>query len=315
MAVVVNLPIPELSGLLTPRAAEDFPLGRIGSAATMTRLHLSLMEAPSGGTVVGRIGTSTAGGGDGISATIADGALVAGATGTVALLGTETLYFRLVSATDPASDLSGWFEVSFAESAGPTDDCASEPITVDDAKAYLRVETTADDSLICALIHAARFSAELHLWRPILATARTVYFDRFPAEPSPWWDGVREGVMPETRRRWIDLGTRDIASVTHVKTYDDADTATTMPATDYYVDAVRGRIYLRDGKVWPSATRVANAVEVAYTVGYADASAVPRPIKQALLIHVAALYEDRENPQIPQAAKQLLSPYRVLRLG
>lgn len=314
MAVVVNVPIPELSGLLTPRAAEDFPIGRAGSAVTMSRLFLSVLEAPSGGTVVGRIGTAIAGGGSGIETTIADGQLSGVATGTVALDGTETLYFRLVSATDPASDLSGWIEWIFAESADTDDDCSTEPITVDDAKAYLRVETTADDTLICALIHAARFSAESYLGRPILATTRTLYFDGWPSERMPWWDGVREGAIGRDQQRFLDLRLGGITSIGHVKTYDDADTATTMPSTDYYVDTERGRIHLRSGKTWPAATRVANAIEVSVTLGYADAAVVPRPIKQGLLVHVAALYENRENPVIPEPCKAFYQPYRVLRL-
>ena len=68
---------------------------------------------------------------------------------------------------------------------------ASEPVSLAEAKAHLRIEAADDDSLIGALITAARQSAEAHMRRALMSQTWRLSLDRFPAAPQPWWDGVR----------------------------------------------------------------------------------------------------------------------------
>ncbi len=63
----------------------------------------------------------------------------------------------------------------------------------------------------------------------------------------------------------------------------------------YYLDNARepSRIVLRTGEAFPTALRVANAIEVQYTTGYASQYNIPEPIKLGIMQHIAYLYEHR----------------------
>jgi len=73
----------------------------------------------------------------------------------------------------------------------------------------------------------------------------------------------------------------------------------------------------------PAPGRVLNGIEIDITVGVgATASAVPEPLRQAVRLTLAALYENRgdvsdpaENPGLlPLAAQALVAPWRMGRL-
>ena len=93
-------------------------------------------------------------------------------------------------------------------------------------------------------------------------------------------------------KNYITLAKTPLASVTHVKSYNDSDVATTFSSDKYYVDNARepGRIVLRNGETFPSALRVANAIEVEFVAGYSTVSSIPEPIKVGMLQHIAFLY-------------------------
>ena len=57
---------------------------------------------------------------------------------------------------------------------------SSEPITLAEAKLYLRVDTTADDALITALITAARETVERYTSRALVTQTITQVLDCFP---------------------------------------------------------------------------------------------------------------------------------------
>jgi uncharacterized phiE125 gp8 family phage protein len=59
---------------------------------------------------------------------------------------------------------------------------AVEPVTLSEAKAHLRVDTTADDAYIGSLISAAREWCEQHLDRTLVHTQWVMRFDSFPPD-------------------------------------------------------------------------------------------------------------------------------------
>ena len=186
---------------------------------------------------------------------------------------------------------------------------ASEPVTLAEAKAHLRVETAADDALIAILITTARQSAEQWLNRALLAQTWRAQ-----------WDGAPEGDV-------LELPKAPLQSVVHVKTYDDADAATVFAASNYFVDTARqpGRVVLRLSAAWPVTSRTAGGFEVQFVAGYgALASDVPAAIRQGILVHVASLYTMRgdfvsaegtlQPADLPASAHALYAPWRLLRL-
>lgn len=202
---------------------------------------------------------------------------------------------------------------------------ASEPLSLAEAKAHLRIESADDDSLISALIAAARQAAEAHMRRALITQTWRLTLDGFPAAPRPWWDGERQGAdMPGASTSGhgsvIEMPRPPLVSVTSVTAYDDADNATVASASSYFVDADAepGRVVLRSGQTWPVAGRVANGVEVLFVAGYGAASAVPQAIRQGMLMLIGALFENREAEAaadaLPLGVAALWRPYRVLGL-
>jgi len=168
------------------------------------------------------------------------------------------------------------------------------PVTVAEAKTFLRVDTAADDDLIERLLEAATAWAETFTGRKFLTAACTRKGDAFDAAVIhlPWAPLVA------------------VAAITYV---DCAGTVQPLADTEYLVDtqAEPGRITPAWGKTWPVPRSQPNAVVITYTAGYGTADQVPSAIKSAILFIVAAWYADREAGDVPMGAKNLLGPYRV----
>jgi len=86
-----------------------------------------------------------------------------------------------------------------------------------------------------------------------------------------------------------------LVSVTHFKSFDEDNTATTFATSNYHVDTSSepGRLALKRGKTFPSASdlRTVNAYEITYVAGYGSSrDDVPTPIKQAIKLLVAQGY-------------------------
>jgi len=162
---------------------------------------------------------------------------------------------------------------------------------------------------------------ENYTGRSLLNRTLKLSIDYVDEVDQPLWEGTRIGPDMAIRRRYIQLPRPPVVSVTHVKTFDDADTETTLASSKYYVDNQRepARLVLRNGETWPTALRIANAIEITYVSGYgASRSNVPEAIIQGLLSHITFMYENRgdaygkpQNP-LPHSIKYLLDPYKVL---
>jgi uncharacterized phiE125 gp8 family phage protein len=177
---------------------------------------------------------------------------------------------------------------------------AAEPVTLDQAKAHLKVDTTDDDALITSLIAAARARAEWHTGRAFITQSWTFWLDGWPC------DGVIEIPLPP------------VQSISAVTAYALDDSATVLDAATWQIDTASApaRLALKPNASPPVNLRALNAIAIAFTAGYGGASDVPAPIVQAVLMILAALYAHRgdEAAEIPQDALALLAPYRVVKL-
>lgn len=156
---------------------------------------------------------------------------------------------------------------------------AVEPVTLTEAKAHLRVDHTDEDTLITALIPAARQLAEMHSRRAFVTRTLDAALDDWP------YDDV------------IELAYPPLASVTSITYLDDAGDSHTMSSDDYFVDTISqpGRICLADDANWPAETlRRRAAITIRYVCGYGLAAAVPQNYKAAILLLIGHLFENRE---------------------
>lgn len=175
-----------------------------------------------------------------------------------------------------------------------------------DVKAHLRVDTTADDALIGALITAAsqRVDGPLGtLGRALVTQTWTWSLDRFPFHP----DRARQSVR-------VPLPTlQTVNSIRYIDT--DGNTQTLDPSL-YLVDIASepGRLAPAYRTCWPLARCIPNAVTIEFSAGYANAAAVPQLIKQAMLLLIGAWYENRDaiSAEFPPIVDELLSAFRIL---
>lgn len=180
---------------------------------------------------------------------------------------------------------------------------STEPVTATEAKNHLRVEVSTDDDLIADMIQAAREYVETHINRAIMPQTVVASADRF--------------------RDNMKLPFGGVTSVTSVKYLDSDSADQTVTSTVYGLDdyAKPAVVYLKDGQDWPTELVERNSVRITYQAGYAGSPPdVPTRIKQAILLLVGDMYENREAQIIGvstttnETVDRLLYPLRELSL-
>ncbi len=193
---------------------------------------------------------------------------------------------------------------------------ASEPVTLDEAKAFLRVDTSDDNTLITDLIVAAREAAEAYTRRAFITQTLKLWLDRFPIRCTSGYDVDGFFELPISAvvnsADFIYLPRQPLASVSSIVTYASDGTSSTLSTNVYGTDTAGGRVYLKEGQSWPANLRDTAAIVITYVAGYGAASAVPSSIKTAIKMHVAAMYDGRGGCAMPDGARAILTPYRIM---
>lgn len=183
-----------------------------------------------------------------------------------------------------------------------------EPLTLAEAKLYLRVDSTSENSLITGMIVAARQYVETYTRRAL--TTQT-------------WD-FRYAALMETRRPLI-VPRAPLQSVTSVTYLDDDGATQTFSSADYNVrvfagpTAGRGYVELDEDISLPSLfTDALLPVTVRAVCGYGAAAAVPDGLKMAMYLLLGDLYEQRQETMTSTSSstktttERLMAPYRLL---
>lgn len=167
---------------------------------------------------------------------------------------------------------------------------ASEPVSTAEAKAHLRVDISTDDSLIAALVTAARDMVERWTRRSLIYTGYRLTLDEFPSGPID---------LPRLPVASLSAGQVLAYASPRIRYYDEDGVQQTLTVSTDYELALGGnppRIVLPPDTEWPDtqADKV-NAVEVDFVSGYGSAgSSTPQLLRQAILLLVAHWYEHRE---------------------
>lgn len=176
-----------------------------------------------------------------------------------------------------------------------------EPVTLDDAKSWCRIERADEDGLIGDLIRAARQGIEAMTGLVLVRRTFRLALDDVPAHG------------------WIETTRRPLVGIVAITAYGPAGEPVSFDADEAIVERALGLEAIRLSPAVRAA--VTNGVEVDFEAGYGE-GAVPENIRVALRMIVAASYELRAavDPQlqpaaIPKQALALLAPYRRVTLG
>lgn len=196
---------------------------------------------------------------------------------------------------------------------------STDPVTLAEAKAHLRVAISDDDGLIAGYILAARHWVEGEIHRPIVSRMYDYTIDY--------------GWPHRCGKHWIDLPLPPLRSVRSVS-YVDASGVTQILATNQYTPMAnrpRGLIVPTYDATWPDVRSQVEAITVRFVAGYTDFTdtstspnatvtgpGIPDDIRQALLLLVGHWYENRETvvigqapAEVPMAVESIISGYRV----
>ena len=162
-------------------------------------------------------------------------------------------------------------------------------MTLDQAKAYLRIETGGEDALIATLLASAIDVCEAFTG---IAPVRREVAETMAA------DGA-----------WQRLRVAPVAAIVAVERVEPSGMATPMAPGSHAIDIDAA------GDGWVRAPR--GRLRVTYSAGMAeDAASVPAAIGQGVIRLVAHLYTSRDEAKGPPAAVAALwRPFRRMRLG
>src|SRR5262245_53830344 len=141
-----------------------------------------------------------------------------------------------------------------------------EPVTLEEAKQYLKVEYPDDDNLITSLIRSAREHCEKITRRSFISTTWTTNLDRFPGS----WNFYKPA-YPE-QENLIFLTKSPVQEVTSIDYIASDGSSQTMESSAYVLDNISepARISPSYGRTWPVARWQPSAVAVTYVAGYGD---------------------------------------------
>jgi uncharacterized phiE125 gp8 family phage protein len=184
---------------------------------------------------------------------------------------------------------------------------AAEPVTLSDAKAHLRIESTytTEDTALSAIISVARDWVEKITGYALITQTWDMYLQEWPDGDS------------------ITIGKGPLQSVTHIKYTNSLTVQSTWSSTEYSVDtdSVPGRVVLNYDYSWPDfVAHPKNPIAIRFVAGYgASGACVPPSILHAIKLLIGHFYENREHivigsnlsiNELPMGVMSLLANYR-----
>jgi uncharacterized phiE125 gp8 family phage protein len=177
---------------------------------------------------------------------------------------------------------------------------ASEPVSLAEAKLFLRIDHNAEDALIATLIAAAREAVEAGCGRALMTR-------RVRESIDVWRREAANGAV---------LGVGPVTDIVAVRLLADNGAQSLIDPERYRLDGHRDRPRVVFPEGFPATLRSAGGVEIEYDAGFAnDAADLPIALRVATMQIVASLYELRQGESpIPETARALMRPFAPVRL-
>lgn len=174
------------------------------------------------------------------------------------------------------------------------------PVTLDEVKADLKIEQTAEDTMLTDLILAAT------------EYAASVVGKSFVTQT--WALSIRCA----TNR--IHLPVFPAISIESITYFDGDNTSQTLDKNDFYLYSGEDWAYIepKAGTEWPALFDRLDALTIEFVAGFGAAEKVPGTIKRAIRLTVAHWYRNRSPTvagtivsKVPMSVDTLLSIHRV----
>lgn len=168
---------------------------------------------------------------------------------------------------------------------------AEWPVSLAEAKAWCRVDSTADDAVLSMLVRAACQAAANFTRMAIGAASWRLTLDAF-ADP-------------------IQLPVWPVLSIGAITYTDPAEAVQTVASESWVLDTLTrpAEISLTDDAVWPETLAAAGVVRVDFTAGHTS-NTLDDVVRVAILGAVAQWYDDRVPGKLPAGSIDLLRDYR-----
>mgnify|MGYP003629958310 FL=1 len=180
----------------------------------------------------------------------------------------------------------------------------TEPITKDEAKDYLRVSNSADDTYIENLISTARQTIEKDTNTSLVLNSYVEYLDRFP---------TANGGIIELQVAGDVVGT-GLPTITYMSADSVTHDVTLTLNTDFVMAEYRGRPRLQPINEWATARDLIGSVKITYSVQ--PPNGIPLPLKQAMYLLISHFYDNRSPitygsvKEMPLGYKKLIRPFK-----
>ena len=193
----------------------------------------------------------------------------------------------------------------------------SEPIATDLARQHCRVDADYDDALIGMYVTSARMWAEAFLNRALFT--QKLQYNVTWAPPPTATPLVPQSLIvfplnwPPLVKRPIELPRAPTQSVEQIL-WGSLENMQVADPDDYMLNlGVEPGYVAVKPQLLPQVPQ--QSMQIDYTAGYddADPDAIPMPIRHAILLLTAFLYEQRGDVagEMPAFARNLMQPYRL----
>ncbi|RDJ22997.1 hypothetical protein DWF00_06435 [Bosea caraganae] len=179
----------------------------------------------------------------------------------------------------------------------------SEPVSLTDAKLFLRLDAGDEDELLGTLITASRLMVEAASGRMLIDQTWRIVLDRWPESGE------------------IRLPFAPVNAIAAARVYDVLGSAQPVAAGALALDIASDPPMIRVAGEVPELGRERGAIEIDVVAGYgATAAAVPAPLRQAVLRLATRWFEQRgdvvgrDAAALPGEILALVAPYRRARL-
>jgi len=171
-----------------------------------------------------------------------------------------------------------------------------EPVSLEEVKAFNRIDSNDEDTLIQSFIEGSRQKLEDYLGKALIKQLITVTFDE-------WVTDV------------IELPRPPLLSVVSIVTIDEDSVETIYASSNYFVVPESSSVVIKQGSTWPVADRSYSGYRIYFYAGYGEtAKSVPAKLRLAIMEWSALWYESRILEDIPESVKARLRYFRKINI-